>query len=231
MTIFHLPQFEHEPFWQYLSRLNDYHPQYVLFEYEKWEIYDVVLDGNLSIQRQPTSDLSSTGRLLFLPRFPVHITLLRIFSELQCTIWEACQGWVALTPDDGTNTHLFSWKLYDINHPTQMVHLFFIRWLKGWQRLTRFEMNLRIYAKWPWSPRSSLRFLGSGISWIALIFDWLISIPRWWTMKPKNFPEVTPNAHLSGFIFNWHLHNHSKIRRRSCMQSTLFLDLTTKSST
>ena len=45
MAIFHLPQFEHEPFWQYLSRLNDYRAQYVLFEYEKWEICDVVLEG------------------------------------------------------------------------------------------------------------------------------------------------------------------------------------------
>ena len=38
MAIFHLPQFEHEPFGQYLSRLNDYHAQYVLFEYEEWKI-------------------------------------------------------------------------------------------------------------------------------------------------------------------------------------------------
>ena len=45
MTIFHLPQFEHEPFWQYLSRLNDFRAQYVLFDYEKWEICDVVLEG------------------------------------------------------------------------------------------------------------------------------------------------------------------------------------------
>jgi len=30
---FHLPQFEHDPFWQYLSRLNDHHAQYVHFIY------------------------------------------------------------------------------------------------------------------------------------------------------------------------------------------------------
>jgi len=35
MAIFHLPQFEHEPFWQYLSRLNEYRAQYVHFMYEK----------------------------------------------------------------------------------------------------------------------------------------------------------------------------------------------------
>ena len=45
MAIFHLPQFEHEPFWQYLSRLNDYCAQYVHFMYEKWEICNVVLEG------------------------------------------------------------------------------------------------------------------------------------------------------------------------------------------
>ena len=45
MTIFHLPQFEHEAFWQYLSRLNYYRAQYVLFEYEKRELCDVVLEG------------------------------------------------------------------------------------------------------------------------------------------------------------------------------------------
>jgi len=35
IAIFHLPQFEHEPFWQCLSRLNDYCAQYVHFTYEK----------------------------------------------------------------------------------------------------------------------------------------------------------------------------------------------------
>ena len=43
MAIFHLPQFQHEPFRHYLSRLNDYRAQYLLFEYAKWEICDVVL--------------------------------------------------------------------------------------------------------------------------------------------------------------------------------------------
>ena len=45
MAIFHFPQFEHEPFRQYLSRLNDYPAQYVYFMYEKWEICNVVPDG------------------------------------------------------------------------------------------------------------------------------------------------------------------------------------------
>ena len=45
MVVFHFPQFEHEPFWQYLSRLNDYRAQYMLFMYNKWEICDVLLEG------------------------------------------------------------------------------------------------------------------------------------------------------------------------------------------
>jgi len=35
LAIFHLPQFEHESFWKYLSKLSDYHAQYVHFIYEK----------------------------------------------------------------------------------------------------------------------------------------------------------------------------------------------------
>jgi len=45
MAIFHFPQFEHEPFWQYLSWFNDYRTQYMHFTYEKWEICDAVLEG------------------------------------------------------------------------------------------------------------------------------------------------------------------------------------------
>jgi len=45
MAILHLPQFEHECFWQYLSRLNDHCARYVHFTYEKWEICNVVHKG------------------------------------------------------------------------------------------------------------------------------------------------------------------------------------------
>jgi len=45
MAIFHFSQFEHEPFRQYLSRLNDYRAQYVFSMYEKWKICDIVLEG------------------------------------------------------------------------------------------------------------------------------------------------------------------------------------------
>jgi len=35
MPIFHFSQFMYEPFWQYLSSLNNYHAQYVHFVDEK----------------------------------------------------------------------------------------------------------------------------------------------------------------------------------------------------
>ena len=116
-------------------------------------------------------------------------------------------------------------------HPIQKVPLFFMRWLNGWQRSAKFDMNLLIYAKNPCKPRSSLRFLGSGMSWMALTLAWSILMPRCRIIKPKNLPEVTPNAHLSGFILSWHFRNLSKICWRSRKGSGLFLDLTTRSST
>jgi len=45
MAILHLPQFKHEPVWQYLSRLNDYGVQYVHFMYEILELCIVVFKG------------------------------------------------------------------------------------------------------------------------------------------------------------------------------------------
>ena len=45
MAIFHLPQFEYEPFWQYLPRLNDYRAEHVHFMYEKWEFAMLCLRG------------------------------------------------------------------------------------------------------------------------------------------------------------------------------------------
>ena len=45
MVIFHFPQFEYEPFWQYLSRLNDYCAQYVHFMYENGKYAMLCLRG------------------------------------------------------------------------------------------------------------------------------------------------------------------------------------------
>ena len=42
---------------------------------------------------------------------------------------------------------------------------------------------------------------GDGMSSTAFILSGLASIPRWFTMKPRNFPVDTPKAHLAGFSF------------------------------
>jgi len=62
MAIFHLPQFEHEPFWQYVSRLNNYLAQYVLFKYEKLEICNIVIEG-ITHETQDTIEFICYGDL------------------------------------------------------------------------------------------------------------------------------------------------------------------------
>ena len=44
MPVFHFPQYEHEPFWRYLSRFNDYRAQ-LTHNFEKWKICEVILVG------------------------------------------------------------------------------------------------------------------------------------------------------------------------------------------
>ena len=44
MPVFSFPQYEHKPFWCYLSRLNDYRAQ-LLQTFEKQEICEVIVLG------------------------------------------------------------------------------------------------------------------------------------------------------------------------------------------
>ena len=76
--------------------------------------------------------------------------------------------------------------------------LFFIRWLKGWQCPIIFDMNLLIYNQRPWSPWSSLRFLGSSISWMTLILDWSILIPPMINSETQEFPRSDAKC-----VFEW----------------------------
>jgi len=62
MAIFHYPQFEHERFWQYLSKLSDYRAQNVRSMYEKWEICDVALKG-ITHETQATLESMCYGGL------------------------------------------------------------------------------------------------------------------------------------------------------------------------
>ena len=45
MASFYFHQFAHEIFWQYLSRLNEFHTQCVDYYFEKWKIYQVIFEG------------------------------------------------------------------------------------------------------------------------------------------------------------------------------------------
>ena len=62
MVIFHLPQFKHKPFLQYLSRRNDYRGQYAHFLYEKWKICDVVVE-RITYETQDTLGSMCSGGL------------------------------------------------------------------------------------------------------------------------------------------------------------------------
>ena len=60
------------------------------------------------------------------------------------------------------------------------------------------EMKHLRAATLPISFYTSLMFLGEVISSMAFTFSRLAYIPRCDTMKPRNFPEETLNAHFAG---------------------------------
>ena len=62
-------------------------------------------------------------------------------------------------------------------------------------------MNLFRAAIFPFKLCIAFTILGGSNSIMARTFSRLTSIPLWDTMKPKNFPAVTPNTHLHGFSF------------------------------
>ena len=43
MPIFNFPQYEHEPFWNYFSTLNDYRAQ-LNHNFQKWKICEVIIE-------------------------------------------------------------------------------------------------------------------------------------------------------------------------------------------
>ena len=108
---------------------------------------------------------------------------------------------------------------------------FFINLLKGWHRPERFVMNLRMYAKRPWSPLSSFRLLGGCISWMARIFSGSRWIPVDVTTKPRNLPLATPRKDLVGFILSWWARMISNVILRSLRWSALLRLFTAISST
>ncbi|WZZ61287.1 hypothetical protein YC2023_061394 [Brassica napus] len=71
-------------------------------------------------------------------------------------------------------------------------------------------MNLLKAAILPVNFCTSFTFIGEGMEWIALIWSGLASMPRWVTIYPRNFPELTPNEHLAGLSFMLYLQRVEK---------------------
>ena len=62
MPVFSFPQYEHEPFWSYFSRLNDYRVQ-LNRNFEKWEICEVIVLGLSSEFRGHVESMCPGGLL------------------------------------------------------------------------------------------------------------------------------------------------------------------------
>jgi hypothetical protein len=77
------------------------------------------------------------------------------------------------------------------------------------------EMNLLKVAMHPVNFCMSWRLSGGFILVIANTFSGLGSIPLWETIYPSNFPQGTPNVHLSGFCFILNFLMMSKVSARS----------------
>jgi len=61
MQVFHFPQYEHECFWSYLLRLNDYRAQ-LNHNFEKWEICEVIA-VSLNVEARSYIESLSPGGL------------------------------------------------------------------------------------------------------------------------------------------------------------------------
>ena len=85
---------------------------------------------------------------------------------------------------------------------------------KGRHLFVALETNLFRVALFPFKLWTFLTILGGSNSIMTHIFSRLTSIPLWDTMKPKNFPTVTPNVHLFGFSFILYDQSVSKVSLR-----------------
>ena len=74
MSVFNFPQYEHEPFWSYLSRLNEYRAQ-LNHNFQNWEICEVIIDG-LNIKSRGYNESLCPGGFL------------ELFSKTQNEVWD-----------------------------------------------------------------------------------------------------------------------------------------------
>ena len=92
----------------------------------------------------------------------------------------------------------------------------FLRILKNGKHLSMaLETNLLRAATHPMSDWTSLIFCGGFISSITWILLRLALISLCETIKPRNFPDDTPKAHLLGFNFMLYYRNVSNVSCRS----------------
>lgn len=78
--------------------------------------------------------------------------------------------------------------------------LFFVSWKSGNSFSANWGRNRRMHERRPITLCSSLRFLGEGISRMALVFWGSTLMPTRRRIHPRNFPAVTPKAHFAGFM-------------------------------
>ena len=86
---------------------------------------------------------------------------------------------------------------------------------KGRHLSVAFETNLFNATTRLVNLCTSLTVLGEVTSSMALIFTGFASIPRWDTIKPRNFPNETPKRHLAGLSFILYFLKVSNISWRS----------------
>ena len=87
------------------------------------------------------------------------------------------------------------------SHFVSHLKAFFRTWKKGWHLSLALDKNRLKAVILPVRRYTSFIPEGDGMSSTAFILFGFASIPRWLTMKPRNFPANTPKAHLAGFSF------------------------------
>ena len=84
----------------------------------------------------------------------------------------------------------------------------------GFNKSVKQDMNRPRAASWPVNYCTPFLEVGTWESIIALNWIGLASISLWVTIKPKNLPELTPNAHFKGLSFMLYFCNSSKASYR-----------------
>ena len=102
---------------------------------------------------------------------------------------------------------------------------------KGRHLLVTLEINLLRTAILQVKLWTSFVLLEDRMLIRAYIFLGLASIPRWLTIKPRNFSEATLNTHFSGFSFIRYFLKTTKVSKRCATWFAVVFDLTSMSST